>query len=44
MMNSTLGKTLYGALFTVALPILLIVWAIQTRGLVDLPAIHSLFR
>ncbi len=42
MMNSTLGKTLYGALFTVALPILLIVWAIQTRGLVDLPAIHSL--
>ena len=42
MMNSTLGKTLYGALFTVALPILLVVWAIQTRGLVDLPAIHSL--
>ena len=40
-MNSTLGKLLYGALFTVALPVLLVVWAIETRGLVKLPAIHS---
>ena len=42
MMNSTLGKLLYGALFTVALPVLLVVWAIETRDLVKLPAIHSL--
>ncbi len=42
MMNSTLGKVLYGALFTVVLPILLVMWAISTRELVKLPAIHSL--
>ena len=42
MMNSTVGKTLYGALFTVALPVLLVVWAIETQDLVKLPAIHSL--
>ena len=41
-MNSALGKLLYGALFTVALPVLLVVWAIETRDLVKLPAIHSM--
>jgi membrane-associated phospholipid phosphatase/protein-S-isoprenylcysteine O-methyltransferase Ste14 len=40
--KSTLGKFLYGAIFTVALPILLVVWAIKTGALVDLPRIHSL--
>lgn len=41
MMKSMVGKLVYGALFVVVLPILLVVWAIQTRDLVDLPAIHS---
>ena len=42
MTKSTLGKLLYGALFTVALPVLLVVWAMQSHELVELPAIHSL--
>ena len=42
MTKSSLGKLLYGALFTVALPVLLVVWAIQSHELVQLPAIHSL--
>jgi protein-S-isoprenylcysteine O-methyltransferase Ste14 len=37
-----LGKLLYGGLFTVVLPALLIVWANRTATLVKLPAIHSL--
>ena len=42
MMKSALGKLLYGALFTVALPVVLAVWAIETQDLVKLSAIHSL--
>jgi membrane-associated phospholipid phosphatase/protein-S-isoprenylcysteine O-methyltransferase Ste14 len=42
MMKSAMGKVLYGALFTVALPALLVVWAIKTRDVVHLPAVHSL--
>jgi prolipoprotein diacylglyceryltransferase/protein-S-isoprenylcysteine O-methyltransferase Ste14 len=42
MRKSAVGKLLYGALFTVVLPILLVVWAIKTHGLVHLPAIQSL--
>ena len=36
------GKLLYGGLFTVVLPVVLVVWAIRTHDLVELPAIHSL--
>jgi Prolipoprotein diacylglyceryl transferase/PAP2 superfamily/Phospholipid methyltransferase len=42
IMRSIVGKLVYGALFTVALPLLLVVWAIKTHDLVDLPALHSL--
>ncbi len=42
IMKLAWDKLLYGALFTVALPILLVVWAIKTHDLVDLPVIHSL--
>ena len=42
IMKPALGKLLYGALFVIALPTLLGVWAVETRGLVDLRAIHSL--
>ena len=42
IMKIRLGKLLYGTLFTVALPILLVVWAIKTHDLVDLPVVHSL--
>jgi prolipoprotein diacylglyceryltransferase/protein-S-isoprenylcysteine O-methyltransferase Ste14 len=41
-MKSTLGKLLYGGLFTVVLPVLLVLWAGKTANLVQLPAIHSL--
>ncbi|MGH9501992.1 MAG: prolipoprotein diacylglyceryl transferase family protein [Terriglobales bacterium] len=40
-MKSTLGKLLYGGLFTLVLPTLLVVWASETHDLVELPAIHS---
>ena len=42
MTKSGVGKFLYGALFAVVLPVLLVVWAGETRELVKLPAIHSL--
>ncbi len=42
MTKSSWGKILYGTLFTVVLPILLAIWAIETRELVKVPAIHSL--
>jgi protein-S-isoprenylcysteine O-methyltransferase Ste14 len=41
MMRSTLGKLLYGGLFTVILPGLLVLWTIKTEGTVKLPALHS---
>lgn len=37
-----LGKVLYGALFVVVVPALLVSWARATRDVVKLPAIHSL--
>ncbi len=42
MTKSGVGKLLYGALFVIVLPVLLAVWASETRELVKLPAIHSL--
>ena len=42
MTKSGVGKLLYGALFVIVLPVLLVVWASETRELVQLPAIHSL--
>ena len=42
MTKSGVGKLLYGALFVIVLPVLLVVWAGETRELVTLPAIHSL--
>jgi hypothetical protein len=41
-MKTALAKSLYGLLFTAALPILLVVWAARTRGVVALPTFHSL--
>jgi len=40
--GKAVGKLMYGALFTVVLPALLVVWASHTGTLVTLPAIHSL--
>ena len=42
MTKSGVGKLLYGALFVIVLPVLLVVWASETREVVKLPAIHSL--
>ncbi|MGH9550404.1 MAG: phosphatase PAP2 family protein, partial [Terriglobales bacterium] len=42
MTKSGAGKLLYGALFVIVLPVLLVVWAGETREVVKLPAIHSL--
>jgi prolipoprotein diacylglyceryltransferase len=42
MMKPTLGKVLYGALFMVLLPILLVIWAANTSVVVSLPAVRSL--
>jgi len=36
------AKLLYGALFVVVLPFLLLIWAARTNDVVALPAIHSL--
>ncbi|HTS34215.1 MAG TPA: prolipoprotein diacylglyceryl transferase family protein [Candidatus Solibacter sp.] len=36
------AKLLYGLLFAVVLPLLLVIWARRTSTLVNLPAIHSL--
>jgi protein-S-isoprenylcysteine O-methyltransferase Ste14 len=41
-MNSAIGKVLYGALFALVLPMLLVFWAIATEGLVAAPALRSL--
>jgi protein-S-isoprenylcysteine O-methyltransferase Ste14 len=41
MMKPILGKLLYGGLFIVVLPVLLIVWAMKTAKVVELPIIHS---
>jgi prolipoprotein diacylglyceryltransferase/protein-S-isoprenylcysteine O-methyltransferase Ste14 len=41
MALSSLGKWIYGALFVVLLPIALAAWAMSTRDIVSLPAIHS---
>ena len=41
-MNGALGKLLYGALFVVALPALLVAWARATSSIVTLPSLHSL--
>jgi protein-S-isoprenylcysteine O-methyltransferase Ste14 len=35
--KSYLGKTLYGLLFVVALPVLLVLWSKATGGLINLP-------
>jgi membrane-associated phospholipid phosphatase/protein-S-isoprenylcysteine O-methyltransferase Ste14 len=40
--TSVIGKVLYGVLFTVALPALLVCWAIMTENTVRLPAFGSL--
>jgi protein-S-isoprenylcysteine O-methyltransferase Ste14/membrane-associated phospholipid phosphatase len=42
-MKPGLGKLLYGVLFIVILPALLVLWTIETEPAVTLPAIHSVF-
>lgn len=36
-----MGRVLYGALFTVALPLLLVFWAQRLDGVIALPVVHS---
>lgn len=38
-LNSTLGKFLYFILFILVLPVLLIMWAIKTEGIIQLPVL-----
>lgn len=40
-MKQGLGKLLYGTLFIVVLPALLLLWSIQTEPAISLPPIHS---
>jgi membrane-associated phospholipid phosphatase/protein-S-isoprenylcysteine O-methyltransferase Ste14 len=40
-MTETVGKVLYGVLFVVILPGLLILWTVNTDSAVTLPALHS---
>lgn len=35
------AKILYGCLFVLVLPVLLIIWAVRTDSVVNLPAVHS---
>ena len=42
-MKQGLGKLLYGVLFIVILPALLVLWTIETEPALTLPAIHSVF-
>ncbi|MGA7885133.1 MAG: prolipoprotein diacylglyceryl transferase family protein [Acidobacteriaceae bacterium] len=42
MALSSAGKVLYGAVFLVAVPAVLIAWAAETRSIVGLPAVRSL--
>lgn len=40
-MRGTLGKLLYGALFVVVLPVLLVAWARAAASVVTIPVLHS---
>src|SRR5882672_6753748 len=39
-LTTTLWKVLYGAVFVLVLPVLLVIWAVTTKSVVSLPAIH----
>ena len=41
MKTSKLGKILYGTLFVVVLPALLLLWAVAAKGAVSLPIVHQ---
>ena len=41
-MNQTAGKLLYGILFIVILPLLLVLWTIGTEPAAHLPSIQSI--
>src|SRR5713101_6255448 len=41
-MRKTVGKVLYGVLFTIILPLLLLLWAVKTSHVVRPPPVHSL--
>lgn len=41
-MRERLGKLLYGALFTVVLPVLLMLWAVRAESVVTLRSFHSI--